>query len=107
MSTTATLKYVVSIQGPITQAALVAALTAIPLSITPLDVFGASLTSDTTAAVGALEAERTIVFDIAGAQFQTNFPPGTDQASPFRGLYTQTIGQAIKSPVTEVPVAIA
>lgn len=106
MSATATLKYAVRIQGPITQAALIAALTAIPLSIVPLNLFGVSLTSDTTAAVGVTGAERTIVYDISGAEFQTLFPPGSDQASPFRGLYTQTIGQVIKSPVIEVPVAI-
>jgi hypothetical protein len=66
---------------------------------------GAVLFSDITTLTGST-ANRTVVFDITGAAFQANFPVGTDQAAPFRGLYTQVLSAAIKTKIIEDPVVI-
>jgi hypothetical protein len=104
MSTTATLVYSVVAVGPTVPANLEAAVAAVSLAQQEADfetVTGATLTSDTTTLVG-VTVTRTIVFGITSAQFVQQFPAGTDQGAPFRGLFQQAIGGGVASPVKEV-----
>jgi len=106
MSTTATLEYSVTAFGPMLPATLEAALAAVALDEQAIqDQTGCTFNSDTTTLVGAT-ASRTIVFNINTATFEANFPAGSDQACPFRGLYSQTISGALATFVTETPVVI-
>lgn len=107
MTVSATLSYTVTSTGPVSPAALEAAMTAVVLDPSGIEqATGATLTSDVTSLIG-LTAERVLIFDIAGAAFQANFPPGSDQASPFRGLYLQSLSGALNSFVHENPVILA
>jgi hypothetical protein len=107
MSSTATLAYSATAQGPTVPANLEAALAAIDLDPTPIfDMTAAVLATDTTTLTGTI-ATRTLVFNITNAEFQTRFPPTTDQACPFRGLYLQTIAGTLGTIVTEAAVVIA
>lgn len=42
-----------------------------------------------------------------GGAFQGNFPPGSDQAAPFKNLYTHALGAYLGSVVTDLGVVIA
>jgi hypothetical protein len=106
VTTSATISYAVTPTGPVSQQQLMTALEAISLDPTVPNTMGATLTSDTTAIVGAAVV-RTLVWDISSSEFQTNFPVGTDQGAIFRDLYTQTIGFFIKSKVAAGTVVIA
>jgi len=107
MSSTATLEYSVTAQGPITPTQIESALSGVLINYLPIEeITGAALSSDVTTLAGSV-ASRTIVFNITGVHFQTRFPPGTDQAAPFRGLYLQTLAGTLGAVVTEHPVVIA
>lgn len=106
MTTSATISYAVTPSGPVSQAQLETALEAVSLDPTVPNTLGATLTSDTTAIVGAAVV-RTLVWNISSAEYQSNFPVGTDQGAPFRDLYTQTIGFFLKTKVTAGTVVIA
>jgi hypothetical protein len=108
MAISATLEYFVTPQGPVSLAAMEAALAAVNLAQQEADlttVTGALLTSDSTTTVGS-QAVRTIVYDLTPAQFVLEFPVGTDQASPFRGVFEQTISSALSAVVKEVLVLV-
>jgi hypothetical protein len=107
MPTQATLKYQIAPQGPVSLNALLAAAQpgVLPLPTGDMANFGATVFSD-AAAINGGNVERTIVFHFQAA-FYTNFPNGTDQASPFRGLYTQILAYKLVSAVVEVPVVLA
>jgi len=107
MSTTATLVYTATKQGPITQAQLETAMAAVALDETMPTLFGATLTSDVTNPLSTNQATRTIVFNISSAAFQANFPTGTDQAAIFHALYTSALSGGLRSIVVETPVVIA
>ena len=107
MSTTATLAYSATATGPTTPAALEAAMAAVVLDPVPInEVTGSSLTSDTTGLAGPV-ATRTLVFNITSADFQTRFPPATDQASPFRDLFTHVLAHKLNTKIAVAPVVIA
>jgi hypothetical protein len=107
VTVSATLSYTVTATGPVSPAALEAAMTAVVLDPSGIEqATGAVLSTDTTSLVGST-AERTLVFNIAGAEFQTRFPPGTDQSCPFIGLYKQALSGALNSFVVENPVILA
>lgn len=107
MSSTATLAYSATAAGPTLPANLLTAMEAVNLDESEIEtVTGCTLTSDTSALSGAT-ATRTIVFAINTATFEANFPSGTDQAAPFRGLYTQAFSGALSCPIVETPVVIA
>jgi hypothetical protein len=107
VSSTATLAYSATARGPVSVAALAAAMAAVAIDYTQIqEVTGAVETSDQTASTGQV-VTRTIIFGITSAQFQSQFPAGTDQAQAFRGLYTQQLSQALDTYITETPVVIA
>jgi hypothetical protein len=107
MSTTATLAYSATAVGPTTVADLETAMEDVPLDFTEIEtVTGCTLTSDTTTVSGQV-VTRTIVFSITAATFQTYFPPGTDQAGPFYGLYTHVLSHALACLITAADPVIA
>lgn len=107
MSNTATLVYHATAQGPVTPTALEAAMAAVVLDPLPIEqITGCTLTSDNTT-LGGSTATRTIVFAINTAAYVANFPAGTDQAAPFRDLYTHQLSGGLNCKVIEDPVAIA
>jgi hypothetical protein len=107
MSSTATLEYQATATGPTTPANLETAMAAVSLDENAIEtITGCTLTSDTTTLAGAV-ATRTIVFAINTTQFEACFPAGTDQAAPFRGLYTQALSSGLNTFITEIPVVIA
>jgi hypothetical protein len=107
VSSTATLVYYATAVGPVVPAALEAAMAAVDIGEVQIEtITGCTLTSDTTTLAGPI-ATRTIVFDIATAIFQEQFPPGSDQAGPFYGLYTQVLSGALDCPIAEVLPVIA
>jgi hypothetical protein len=107
VSATATLTYHATVQGPITPTALAAAMAAITLDPLPISqMTGCTLTSDNTTLTGGT-ANRTLVFAINTAAYVANFPAGTDQAAPFRDLYTHQLAAGLKCKVLADPVVIA
>lgn len=107
MSLTATLVYHATAQGPVTPDELEAAMTAVVLDPAPIQtITGCTLTSDTTS-LGGATATRTLVFDINTAAYIANFPAGTDQAAPFRDLYTHQLAAGLMCKIVADPVAIA
>jgi hypothetical protein len=107
VSSTATLNYSATAQGPVVPSALEAAMAAVSLDFAEIEAAtGCTLTSDVTTVSGGIAA-RNIVFDINHPRFQAEFPAGTDQASPFRGLYKQVLAIALSCPIVEIPVVIA
>jgi len=107
VSVSATLAYSATATGPTTPAALDTAMAAVDLTFDAIEqITGCTFISDiTTTALTVVT--RTIVFDINTAQFQSSFPPGSDQAAPFRGLYTQTLSAALDCIITEAAVVLA
>lgn len=107
MSTRATLVYHATVFGPTSPAALEAAMAALTLDPTPIqEATGAVLFSDTTGLAGSV-ATRTIVFNISPATFVARFPAGTDQASPFRDLYTHQLAAGLKTVITADAVVLS
>lgn len=105
MSTTATLVYTVRPVPPVLLATLQAALAAVPIDPTEIETMtGCTLTSDVTNNDGT-NAIRTIIFGLPAA-FQANFPQLATQASPFKNLYTHSIGAGLGSVVAVSPVVI-
>jgi hypothetical protein len=106
MSTTVTCVYTINASGQMTPTQLAAAMSAVTVPIPPefLLLTGATITSDNTVA-GATSAARTVVFNIASAQFQAQFPD--DPLGPFWGLLTLPIAAFVNAPVLEaLPVAV-
>ncbi|HXB28143.1 MAG TPA: hypothetical protein VNV25_25660 [Gemmatimonadaceae bacterium] len=102
---TVTCAYTINASGQMTPAQLAASMAAadIPIPVEFLELTGATVTSDTTAA-GATSAARTVVFNITAAQFQSQFPD--DPLGPFWGLLTLPIAEYVNAPVLEaLPVA--
>lgn len=107
MSTTATLAYSATATGPTTPAALEAAMAAVVLDPAPInEVTGSSLTSDITTISGAT-VTRTLVFNISSATFQTRFPVGTAQNSPFVDLFSHVLAHKLNTKIAVAPVVIA
>ena len=107
MSATATLVYHATAQGPVTPTALDAAMSGITLDKAPIEqMTGCTLVSDITT-LGGATANRTIIFAINTAAYVANFPAGTDQAAPFRDLYTHQLAAGLKCKVLADPVVIA
>lgn len=107
MSSSATLAYSATAFGPMSPANLEAAMSSIILDEAEIETAtGCTLTSDITT-LHLSVVTRTIIFDIAPATFQANFPLGTDQAAPFRGLYTQALSGGLNTLIAENPVVIA
>jgi len=93
--------------GPVTPAALEAAMTAIVLDPTSIEqATGCTFVSDLTTLAGAT-ATRTVIFNINTARFIAQFPAGTDVASPFRDLFTHILGLGLNSKVVADAVIIA
>jgi len=89
-----------NLDGPI-QAALMKS--GAPLFMPTYTEAGLTLTSDTTANVGA-QCTRTIVF--ADAAMPGSMPPGAPMAQYLTNAFTGQIADGIKAPVTSDPVAI-
>jgi hypothetical protein len=107
VSSTATLTYSATAVGPTTVANLAAAMAAVDLDFGEIETAtGCTFGSDTTTEVGQV-VTRTIVFDINNATFLGNFPNGTDQASPFRNLYTLVLSESLACFITAGAVVIA
>jgi hypothetical protein len=107
MSSTAILSYSATAVGPVVPANLEAAMVAVDVQELGIEqITGAVLSGGATSIAGKV-VTRTFIYDIATNLFQAQFPAGTDQASPFRGLFTQTLGAALKCPIAEAPVVIA
>jgi len=107
VSSTATLAYEITAAPTVPVANLAAAVAAVALSFTAIEtVTGCTLASDTTTTLGQV-VTRTIVFDINTAQFIAQFPAGTDQACPFRDLYTHELAHFLNTKVAPQPVVIA
>jgi hypothetical protein len=104
--TTATLVYTVTRAKPIKIADLVTAVGNVVLTTDELTQCGVTLNSDITAMVDGDHAARTIVFDLS-ADFIVQFPDNTDQAAPFRGLFTQTLSAALKTVVAAAAPVLA
>lgn len=105
MFTTVTCVYTINPTGQLGAPQTAAAMSSSNVPIPPefLALTGATVTSDTTSSAGGT-ASRTVVFNIASAQFQAQFP--SDVVSPFRGLLTLPIGKYVNAVVVEsLPVA--
>ena len=97
MAVSATLVYTIAPATATPIAALDGAVNAVPLPTSDMTQIGVTLASDTTAIVPP-NVVRTIVFNL-GPEFNVDFPPGTDQAAPFRDLYTHALGAGLASKV--------
>jgi hypothetical protein len=107
VSNTATLVYHATAVGPTVPANLAAAMTAVDLDFVEIETAtGCTLVSDITTTVGSV-VTRTIVFDTNTAAFAERFPAGSDQASPFTGLYTMALSGGLNCLIKEDPVLIA
>jgi hypothetical protein len=105
MSSSVTLAYHATAVGPATVTNLELAMGAVGLDVSEIETAtGCTFTSDTLSSAGQV-VTRTVVFNLTPAEFQANFPAGTDQASPFYGLYTQRLQRFLSCPVTaDAPV---
>ncbi len=102
--TTATLVYTATVQVPNTQAEVIAAMAAIILDSSWLNTIGASLTSDSTVALGTGQATRTLIYDLSAA-FLAAFPTAAAQASVFANYFVQALSSGLTSfVVAAVPV---
>ena len=97
---TVTCVYTINCTGQSTPTQTEAQMSATNVVIPPefLSLTGATVTSDTPSTAGN-QAIRTIVFGVAGARFQAQFP--VDQLSPFLGLMTMPIQAFCNAPVVE------
>lgn len=93
--------YTVTAVALVLPTVLQAKMAAVPLPTGPTgditQVTGAVLATDVTTISGQ-DVTRTINFTL-GAEFNTEFPPGSDQASPFRELYTSILANALSTKV--------
>lgn len=106
MSTFATLAYTITPVPPLSLSRLETAVAAVPLSVQDPANFGAVFVSDSTTNDGT-SAIRTIVYNIASAAFQKNFPSASNQqASMFNNLFTHELGGALSLVVIASPVVI-
>jgi hypothetical protein len=98
-----TLAYTVQLISPnLTTAQLSALLAAVDVDKQAIqDITGCTLVSDTTTGL-----TRTFVYDLT-AQFISEFPATSDQAAPFRDLYTHTLAAQLQSMITAAAPVIS